>query len=212
MDPEKLRKIVEEAIKNVDQFKWWLYIVVILLTGLASYLGSYLRRKAENLATKEDTSAITREVERIRVEYAERLENLSHQNRLLLEQANRRHRLRMAALERRLEAHQQAYALWWELLRKVHKEEIGDLVMECEDWWVKNCLYLDAEGRQAFKTAVQAAFDHRTFLRPVFDAYAAKENWSRIIAAGDAIVKGVELPSLGEGEYSSINLPEIENG
>src|SRR6266498_2581136 len=77
------------------------------------YLPSYLSKKGENLATKEDIAVITREVEQVRSEYAERLENIVQQNRLLLEQTKRKHQLSIAALDRRLEAHQQAYTLWW---------------------------------------------------------------------------------------------------
>src|SRR5262249_2999875 len=58
---------------------------------------------------KEDIAKITREVEQVKHEYARRLESLAHQNRLVLEQGSRRHQLRMAALDRRLEVHQQAY-------------------------------------------------------------------------------------------------------
>jgi hypothetical protein len=201
MDPEKLRMIVEEAIKNADPFKWWLYVVVILIAGLTSFLGSYLRRKAENLATKEDTAVITREVERIRVEYAERLENLSHQNRLLLEQANRRHQLRMAALDRRLEVHQQAYMLWQKLITTIHDDQqvhdgqqIATVVTECHNWWQRNCLYLEAEAREAFRIAYMAASQHHQITRggPEY----VERNLNKIMRPGQLLVEGVELPSI----------------
>jgi hypothetical protein len=95
----------------------------------------------------------------------------------------------------------------------VHDEErLGDVVRECQDWWVKNCLYLDGEARQAFKIAYHAASNHREFLRPALNADAARESWKLITDAGEAIVKGVELPSLGEEEYRPVNLPDSENG
>jgi hypothetical protein len=180
---------------------------------LRKYLPSYLSKKGENLATKEDIAAITHEVEKVRSEYAERLENIAQQNRLLLEQTKRKHQLSLAALDRRLEAHQQVYSLWQKLLSAVHDEDkIGDVVTECQDWWMENCLYLDAEARPAFKAAYHAALDHRSFLRPPLDAGAAKENWKRITDAGEAIVRGVELPSLGEEEYKPVNSSELEDG
>jgi hypothetical protein len=86
------------------------------------------------------------------------------------------------------------------------------VVRECQDWWVKNCLYLDGEARQAFKIAYHAASNHREFLRPQLDADAARENWKLITDAGEAIVKGVDLPSLGEEEYRQVSLPDSENG
>jgi len=83
--------------------------IVLLLRSLRSYA----TEKGKNLATKEDIGTITREVEKVRSEYAERFESLAQQNRLLLEHTRQRHELRLAALDRRLAAHQEAYALWW---------------------------------------------------------------------------------------------------
>ena len=40
-----------------------------------------MSEKGKNLATKEDIAVITREVEHVKAEYAERLEQIAHQNR-----------------------------------------------------------------------------------------------------------------------------------
>ncbi len=61
-----------------------------------------------------------------------------------------KHQLRMAALDRRSEAHQEAFALCRKLVSSVHHENIGEVVMECQYWWNKNCLYLGPEAREAF--------------------------------------------------------------
>src|SRR5207248_7668825 len=130
----------------------------------------------KNLATKEDVGEITRIVENIRAESARELEEIRHQYRSILDSQGQRHQLRVAALERRLQAHQEAYTLWWNLLGAVHDEQrIGKIVMDCQDWWVKNCLYLDAEARSAFSAAYHAAQMHRGLLRPVPQAEAARE-------------------------------------
>ncbi len=127
---------------------------------------------------------------------------------LLTARENRRHQLRTAALERRLQAHQEAYSLWWNLFGAVHDEQrIGKIVMECQDWWVKNCLYLAPEARRAFSAAYHAAYNHRSLLRPDYQADAARENWRLIQDAGPAILRGVELPSIGEGEYPPLQPP-----
>jgi hypothetical protein len=125
---------------------------------------------------------------------------LTMEREILLEKTSQHHQLRMAALDRRLEVHQQAYALWWKLLNAVHREENppSDITIECQDWWVKNGLYLDAEARQAFRDAYIAASFHREFCKPPRDIDAIKENWNIINNAGKIIVKTVELPSLGE--------------
>ena len=112
---------------------------IVVIVGLVKwYLPSYLNEKAKNLATKEDVGAITREVERVRHEYAERLESLAHQNRVILEQGNRRHQLRMAALDRRLDVHQQAYTLWVTLVGSAQiLRESWDTIMRVGELLVK---------------------------------------------------------------------------
>lgn len=82
--------------------------VVFLL--LKSFLPSYLAQKAQNLATKEDIARITNEIERVKSEYA-----------FLLEELKARHQMRLAAVDRRLQAHQDAYSLW----RKAHLHQPG---------------------------------------------------------------------------------------
>lgn len=125
---------------------------------------------------------------------------LTMEREILLEKTSQHHQLRIAALDRRLEVHQQAYALWWKLLHAVHREENlpSDIIIECQDWWVKNSLYLDAEARQAFRAAYIAASFHRELCKPPRDIDTIKENWNIINDAGKIIVKTVELPSLGE--------------
>lgn len=74
MDPEKLKALIEEAISNSDPFAWWFYFLIILLSAIGAFLGSYLRKKAENVATKEDIENITEKIEKIRSQYSEQLE------------------------------------------------------------------------------------------------------------------------------------------
>jgi hypothetical protein len=139
---------------------------------------------------------------------------------------DRRNQLRLAAIDRRLATHQQAYSMWSELCSKVHKtDEIGPCVMECQKWWNDNCLYLAPEARRAFKRAYLCAFNHKDFLSErliiVKDPQAnndrlsgindqIKENWADISGAGEEIVKGVELPTIGEDEFK--RLPNDEQG
>ncbi|MFZ0052673.1 MAG: hypothetical protein WAK96_12940, partial [Desulfobaccales bacterium] len=63
------------------------------------FFSSYASEKGRNLATKEDISEITKKIEEIK-----------HQYNLMIEQIKGRHQLRLAALEKRLEIHQQAYS------------------------------------------------------------------------------------------------------
>lgn len=97
-----------------------------------------------------------------------------------------------------------------------HTERISEVVVECQKWWNGNCLYLSAGARGAFHVAMQSALGHKDILAlrvPQRDANFVMQNWHRIVAAGDAIVRGVDLPSLGEEEFKSISqATEAEQG
>ena len=53
-----------------------LVAIVTISLLLKQYLPKYLERKAENLATKEDIGAITKEIESVKTDYSMRLERL----------------------------------------------------------------------------------------------------------------------------------------
>lgn len=47
-----------------------------------------------------------------------------------------------AALDKRLETHQRAYRLWFELYSNWHKPGAGDIAYKCQEFWYDHCLYL----------------------------------------------------------------------
>lgn len=155
--------------------------VVFLL--LKSFLPGYLSEKGKNLATKEDIAKITDEIERVKSQYA-----------VLLEALKAKHQLRLAAIDRRLEAHQEAFTLWRELLAHTHTEEVGKAVIKCQDWWEKNCLYLEPNVREAFSDAYSAAHTHNALLQGRSNVELVKENWERITKAGQIILEAAQLP------------------
>jgi len=191
MDYNQLKLIVEEAVNNASYFNWWLYLLVLLLAGGGSFLGSYLKKKAENVATKQDIEEITKKIEDIRAQYKAQLE--SHKASLQLS-----NQLKLAALEKRLQKHQEAYSLWRKLFFNLRNEtEIGPTIDECQRFWEENCLYLSEEARSAFHQAIFLAHDFRII--PRSDPNVTK--WFDLIkAAGDKIVEAVSLPSLGDDE------------
>lgn len=184
----------------------FLFIGVVLLLW-RSFFPSYLSEKGKNLATKEDIAAITKQVEDVKELYLRRLKELEHQNALVLEQLRSQQQLRLAAVERRLEAHQVAFTLWRRLVGAAHSEDVHPLVLECQDWWEKNCLYLGPEARDSFNRAYFAAASHRELTRARVDAEKVKANWALLMKAGDDIVVGVQLPSLGSRESESAAHP-----
>ena len=96
--------------------------------------------------------------------YARQLQELQHKNDLLLEQLRARQQLRMAALEKRLQVHQEAYTLWRKLRSNVSSPNLYSVVSECQQWWESNCLYLAPDARATFARAHLAAAFHGELL------------------------------------------------
>lgn len=116
--------------------------------------------------------------------------------------------LRLAALDKRLEAHQQAYTLWRKLIGVVYMEDqIHSIVMECQDWWEKNWLYLEVDARVAFPRAYLTAVDHHSLLKSRAQTEDIKHSWEIIMLPGKLLVKGVELPSIAEDESPQMKEP-----
>jgi hypothetical protein len=166
-------------------------IVVFLL--LKFFLPGYLTEKGKNLATTEDISKITDKIEAVKADYS-----------MLLEELKSRHQLRIAAIDKRLEVHQEAFTLWHELLSKTHTEEVGECVMKCQKWWINNCLYLEPEVREAFSTAYHSASAHQGFVQSK-NVELIKQNFASIMNTGQIIVEAVKLPRLTEAELKELS-------
>lgn len=208
MDPEKLRIIVEEAIKNANPFSWWSYLVLMIIVRAGAFFGAYLRQKGKNFATKEDTAEITRRVEEIRIQFARNMEEVSQQNRLLLEEYRTRNQLRLAAIDRRLQAHQEAYTLWRRLISNVYNRvTITNTVIECQDWWDRNCIYLEPGVREAFFQSYVAASNHADLVQARADAEDIRRNWSVITRIGELIPETIGFISI-EGLEVNVSLPD----
>lgn len=172
--------------------------------GLAILLGwfflpAYLSEKGKNLATKEDIAKVTNEVESVKIRYA-----------MLVEEFKATHQLRVAALDRRLHAHQEAFTWWRNLVAHAYQDDIGKVVLDCQEWWEQNCLYLEATARQALSDAYIFASSHKKLVEGGAhrhdEAYveSIKGSWKRIIDAGQVILQAVELPPLTEREIKAI--------
>ena len=169
---------------------WWL-VLMGLACAAGAYGGAYFRTKGTNLAMKQGIGEITRIKEEVRNEF-----------QTFREQTTQRHQLRLAALDKRLAVHQEAYIQWRELLRNSHSIDKVSNVSACEDWWWKNCLYLSPEVSKVFLTALAAAYHHPYILQdrncgPKERQQLVEESWQRITKAGDVIRDAVELPSIG---------------
>lgn len=182
----------------------WLWAMVGVIGGwLGATAIEYAKAKGRNLADKEDIREITGLVEAVK-----------HENSVLLEQLKGIGQLRLAAAERRLQAHQDAFTLWRKLILHTHQEDAKVVVHECQEWWEKNCLFLASEASEAFAEAFFAAGEHRTLLESARYQSDRREgskllrrNWETVMAAGPRIVAAVALPPLG---HAAAGAPDAE--
>lgn len=167
-------------------------LVVFFL--LKFFLPGYLSKKGKNLATREDIASINDEIERVRAQYSIVLEELKNKNQL-----------RLVAIDHWLEAHQEAFVLWRKLISYALTDEIGKVVLECQDWWEKNCLYLESAVRESFSDSYSAAHTHNAILQNRNNSERVQENWNRIIKSGDNILQAAQLPALTAVEKEIID-------
>ncbi|MCB0851728.1 MAG: hypothetical protein KDD63_05880, partial [Bacteroidetes bacterium] len=113
--------------------------------------------------------------------------------------------LKLAALEKRLEKTQEAFTLWSKVKSNVHnQDELHNAIIEGQNWWWKNCLYLSEEARDAFWESLRKASNHKTLLQIFRDESTEdnrkqmNENWQRLHEAGRTIALSVGLPSTSE--------------
>lgn len=159
------------------------------------FLSSYLSEKGKNLATREDIEEITRKVEGVRTQYLS-----------LVEELKARHQLRLAAVDRRLQAHQDAFALWRKLMAATHTDDVGKVVFECQSWWEQNCVYLEPAVREGFVTAYRAANDHNSLVKGRTEATLIQSNWTRITHFPNVLFQAIQLPALSELEAKAIGV------
>lgn len=157
------------------------------------YLSSYLSEKGKNLATKEDIAEITDQVEAVRTQYS-----------TLIEELKARHQLRLAAVDRRIQTHQEAFTLWRKLFSATHTENIGKVVIECQTWWEENCIYLEPRVRSSFVTAYNAAHLHNTFITSRSNPEEVKANWAKITSFPNELFEAIQLPKLSELEVKMV--------
>ena len=145
MDRVLLETVVQQIIHNeiTANLEYWLLMagVMILASAFGGYLLAYSKKRGEEDATLIRLSQITQAVEEIK------------------SQLQARHTLRFAALERRLQAHQEAFTQVVSLASTFYseREHIRDALNQSRIWYVENALYLEDEAKSAFNSAFTAA-------------------------------------------------------
>ncbi|WGL17167.1 hypothetical protein PVT68_02420 [Microbulbifer bruguierae] len=175
--------------------------LAVLFGGLTVMVTAYFRERGKLQAMSEKMDIVTRAIEGVKQEYAFALEAVKSQNQV-----------RIVAAERRLEAHQGAFALWMRLFSSIHTKEVQDVVRECLVYWSKNCVYMEPLAREAFYSAIQAARRHKEILdfNRGKDSLPVNENWNEIANAGNDIIRSVDLPPLTDENLAAIAKAQIK--
>jgi hypothetical protein len=165
------------------------------------YLPGYLAEKGKNLATKEDIGKITSKVEEVKTQYT-----------LLVEQFKATQQLRFAALDKRLQIHQEAFTHWLELTASLSSRDpdrVKNAAEACDSWWKVNCLYLEPEVRVIFHHAVIRAQAHMAYAgrsQIFMNDQVSVANLQAIAEAGNAILHAVKLPALTQEEAQELGI------
>jgi hypothetical protein len=172
-----------------------------VIFAIKHFFSSYITEKGKNVATREDIADITNKIEGIRTQYA-----------VLVEELKARHQLRLAAIDRRLEVHQEAFTLWRELMSAMHGDGVREAATNCDEWWGSNCIYLEKGVREGFVSAYRSALNHQMLLENsrqdrtnAQNSELVRENWSRITSFPDLLFEAVQLPKLTELEKKQLH-------
>ncbi len=192
-----LETLVREIVRNelLSNWEFWLiqaFVVFLVLTA-TNFVGGYFKKRGEDYATSQALERITRTIEEIKSEL------------------QARHTLRFAALDKRLQTHQEAFGLCAKLHHVIHKR--ADLQQHLEEFhklFFASGLYLEPVARAAFWSAYGAALEYSVAYeeRPR-DMTVLKHHWNEIRSAADAISQAVGLPPLRIDEILPANIPPI---
>jgi hypothetical protein len=169
-------------------------VVVAFAVWMAKHvLASYFDEKGKNLATKEDIAEITHKIEAVRLQYTD-----------ITEALKARHQLRLAAIDKRLQAHQEAFT-HWRRLTWVKKEELVDALMAGQSWWEQHCLYLEPDVRRALMQSLAAAKIRADLLEMCADSKHIEDAFQKMMAFGEILTNAIKLPKLAQLELESID-------
>ena len=124
-----------------------------------------------------------------------------------------RRELMVTSLDRKLDTHQKAFAIWSSIVRFVHKPGLLEpMIEQAEDWWRNNCLFLMPESRAAFHQFLLFAASHHDLAHvrnPDIDyRVEIKESWAIIMEPGktlqeELLLLNLETPNLEGGGESA---------
>ena len=136
MSQEELKTLLEQTLSNGINLSHWAYVLIALVSMIGAYIGSYLKKRGENFATKQDfqqilerTSETTRITKHIEGLVQKEFEFIEHQLKIFYSPILGFSRKIKAKSELRGELSKAADEAWRELCDKgggtveTHKED-----------------------------------------------------------------------------------------
>lgn len=129
-----------------------------------------------------------------KADYSTALEKFKQEGQAELSNRRANHELSVAALEKRLEVHQQAYSLCIDM--KNHSEnDAKKTYNKCFYFFKDNSIYLTTDARVAFTSAMDL-MNSRFFMFKNDDTEMVKDLSQKIEIQGNKILKTLNLPDI----------------
>ena len=119
--------------------------------------------------------------------------NLQNEHTRTLEESRQKHQSSLAAVEMRLQIHQQAFTRLLKLLKLRDPEALHSHAKECDVWWTENCLYLSEEASKAFR-ALCSSFPRQVSYDNDGDMLLPGSTWALLTDAMASIHRVPGLP------------------
>lgn len=202
MTPDEIQAMARGlAEASGGNAQWIGYLVAAIAGGALSYFGGYLAERGKNRATKDDIKEITDSIEGVKAEYTRQMEQL----RAL-------HQLRFVAAEKRIQAHQEAFTQWsdiMQLLTLTGRDQAAQRLDEFKTWHTKNIVYLSPNSRAQYESfVVNVTFFLQALRNPAQqDGYRVLVVWTQMQNVGNAFLVDVDLPALSQQQLEAYRTP-----
>ena len=131
---------------------------------------------------------------------------IERKDRLKISSQECKDKFKLVAIEKRLEAHQQALAYWYKMIKYVHKKNTLEKIKildEAKEFWYHNSLYLEKETRKRFLDCINIVSSYNdklySYKTSIIDDIKEKlkneymNDWNDLMKLPEIIQKEVEL-------------------
>lgn len=140
----------------------------------------------------------------VTIQNSKKIGEQSKTTALLVERYRTHSQFQMACLDRRLQAHQEAFIFWSRLMKPSSDEKFKEAHHEASIWWDRNCLYLDPVVQQAFLRAISGAMIHHELVRAGGTIESLSKPWSDFEQFPQTLFEAIKFPPLSNEDLNSI--------